>query len=148
MANDDLELLHSLDRVLMSKSDTALDALRQAIVLSTVAEEDSITTGPLTRMFIELQNLKRVIELEKVNRYQNTPGTYWTTNTMGGSLYSTGTIGSIGAVGTVGSMDSTQSYAYDPVYSGGYVMPASPTDPDAFVLTDPDTGDSMSVKYK
>ena len=135
MANDDLELLRNLDKVLMSKSDTAIDALRQAIVLSTVAEEDSITTGPLTRMFIELQNLRRELELSKATRYQNTPGTYWTTNTTGGVAY------------TIGATGSTSSYAYDPVYSGGYVMPASPTDSDAFVLTDQDTGDSMSVKY-
>ena len=70
-----------------------------------------------------------------------TPSTYWTTNTTGGMGYT----GSLGATSAIGS---TTSYSYDPVYSGGYVMPASPTDPDAFVLTDPDTGDSLSVKYK
>jgi hypothetical protein len=32
--------------------------------------------------------------------------------------------------------------------TSGTVMPASPTDADAFTMFDPDTGDSMSVKYK
>jgi hypothetical protein len=32
--------------------------------------------------------------------------------------------------------------------TSGTVMPASPTDSDAFTMFDPDTGDSMSVKYK
>ena len=143
MVNDDLELLRNLDKVLTSKSDTALDALRQAIVLSTVAEEDSIVTGPLTRMFIELQNIKTELQYMKVKEStgMGTPSTYWTTNTTGGMGYT----GSLGATSAIGS---TTSYAYDNVYSGGYVMPASPTDPDAFVLTDPDTGDSLSVKYK
>ena len=46
---------------------------------------------------------------------------------------------------TVEDIEKLQSYN---ISTTGTVMPASPTDADAFTMFDPDTGDSMTVKYK
>ena len=48
---------------------------------------------------------------------------------------------------TVEDIEKLQTYTYN-IPISGTVMPASPTDANAFTMFDPDTGDSMSVKYK
>ena len=133
----------------------------QALVLSDVASEESddkeLDNGPLVIMYEELRRVKMELQYMRAKDQQPLGGDYRWTNPTGydpnhpwfgtGTGYTmTSTTGAIGAVGSIG--DILVNYPTGSNGGSGYVMPASPTDLDAFVLTDPDTGDSMSVKYK
>ena len=128
LQTDVAEHLRNLDQVLASNDPTVWDAFKQAVVLSKVAAQDSVLTGPLEKMFWELQEMRREIEQLKVESVNRERGTYWSPNT-----YERGR--NYGNWGITTPNDKT-------------VVAASPTDLDAFTMFDPDTGDSMSVKYK
>ena len=128
LQTDVAEHLRNLDQVLASNDPTVWDAFKQAAVLSKVAEQNSVLTGPLEKMFWELQEMRREIEQLKVESVNRERGTYWSPNT-----YERGR--NYGNWGITTPNDKT-------------VVAASPTDLDAFTMFDPDTGDSMSVKYK
>ena len=149
LQTDVVENLRNLDQILVSHDPTVQDAFKQAVVLSKVAEQNSVLTGPLEKMFWELQEMRREIEMLKVNRYQEKPSDYWSPNTYErGRNYGNWGITNISGPYpsmTVEDIEKLQSYN---ISTTGTVMPASPTDADAFTMFDPDTGDSMSVKYK
>jgi hypothetical protein len=138
-----LEQIRELDQVLMSRDPTVLDALKQALVLSKVAENKKTTVGPLENIFWELQTIKREFDLIKAKRYQEKTSDYWTAET-----YERGR--NYGNWGQTTKELSSISVAdiHSLVPNSGTVVYASPTDNDAFTMFDPDTGDSMSVKYK
>ena len=151
LQTDVCEQLRELDQVLASHDPTVQDAFKQAVVLSKVAESNPATKqpGPLEKMFWELQEMRREIEMLKVNRYQEKPSDYWSPNTYErgrnyGNWGSTNISGPYPSM-TVEDIEKLQSYN---ISTTGTVMPASPTDADAFTMFDPDTGDSMTVKYK
>ena len=149
LQTDVVENLRNLDQILVSHDPTVQDAFKQAVVLSKVAEQNSVLTGPLEKMFWELNELRREVEMLKVNRYQEKPSDYWSPNTYErGRNYGNWGITNISGPYpsmTVEDIEKLQSYN---ISTTGTVMPASPTDADAFTMFDPDTGDSMSVKYK
>ena len=151
LQTDVVENLRNLDQILTSHDPTVQDAFKQAVVLSKVAELNPATQqpGPLEKMFWELTELRREVEMLKFNRYQEKPSDYWSPNT-----YERGR--NYGNWGfdinttplprmTIEDIEKLQPYN---IPISGTVMPASPTDLDAFTMFDPDTGDSMSVKYK
>jgi hypothetical protein len=128
LQTDVAEHLRNLDQILASNDPTVWDAFKQAVVLSKVAAQDSVLTGPLEKMFWELQEMRREIDQLKVESVNRERGTYWSPNTYDhGRNY--------GNWGITTPNDKT-------------VVAASPTDLDAFTMFDPDTGDSISVKYK
>jgi hypothetical protein len=128
LQTDVAEHLRNLDQVLASNDPTVWDAFKQAVVLSKVAAQDSVLTGPLEKMFWELQEMRREIDQLKVESVNRERGTYWSPTT-----YERGR--NYGNWGITTPNDKT-------------VVAASPTDLDAFTMFDPDTGDSISVKYK
>ena len=81
LQTDVAEHLRNLDQILASNDPTVWDAFKQAVVLSKVAAQDSVLTGPLEKMFWELQEMRREVEMLKVNRYQEKPSDYWSPNT-------------------------------------------------------------------
>ena len=134
LQTDVAEHLRNLDQILASNDPTVWDAFKQAVVLSKVAAQDSVLTGPLEKMFWELTELRREIEQLKVESVNIERGTYWSPNTYSSpNTYDHGR--NYGNWGITTPNDKT-------------VVAASPTDLDAFTMFDPDTGDSMSVKYK
>ena len=134
LQTDVAEHLRNLDQILASNDPTVWDAFKQAVVLSKVAAQDSVLTGPLEKMFWELQEMRREIEQLKVESVNRERGTYWSPNTYSSpNTYDHGR--NYGNWGITTPNDKT-------------VVAASPTDLDAFTMFDPDTGDSMSVKYK
>lgn len=148
MANEVLEELKNLDQVLASHDPTVQDAFKQAIVLSKVAAQDSIKTGPLEKMFWELQEMRRELDQLKSDTVTRERGTYWSKDTYErGRNYGNWGITTSTTVPplTIDDIEKLQSYS---IPTSGTVVPASPTDLDAFTMFDPDTGDSMSVKYK
>ena len=135
LQTDVAEHLRNLDQILASNDPTVRDAFKQAVVLSKVAAQDSVLTGPLEKMFWELQEMRREIDQLKVESVNRERGTYWSPNTYWlPNTYDHGRK-NYGNWGITTQNDKT-------------VVPASPTDSDAFTMFDPDTGDSMSVKYK
>ena len=128
LQTDVVENLRNLDQILASNDPTVWDAFKQAVVLSKVAAQDIVLTGPLEKMFWELQEMRREIDQLKVESVNRERGTYWSANT-----YERGR--NYGNWGITTPNDKT-------------VVAASPTDLDAFTMFDPDTGDSISVKYK
>ena len=128
LQTDVAEHLRNLDQVLASNDPTVWDAFKQAVVLSKVAAQDSVLTGPLEKMFWELQEMRREIDQLKVDTVNRERGTYWSKDT-----YERGR--NYGNWGITTPNDKT-------------VVAASPTDLDAFTMFDPDTGDSISVRYK
>jgi len=168
--NDLIERLRDLDAVLLSRDPTVIDAFKQAIVLTKVVE-DSMNinpVGPLEQMWRELGELRREVEQLKTdvsfNNMNRDRGAYWSPKTYeqgrnygNWGVYTTTTADSSfsGYSGGISSLTSDQIteltnelYKNTTTVTSGTVMPASPTDSDAFTLFDPDTGDSMSVKYK
>lgn len=157
LQTDVAEHLRNLDQVLASNDPTVWDAFKQAVVLSKVAAQDSVLTGPLEKMFWELQEMRREIDQLKVESVNRERGTYWSPTT-----YERGrNYGNWGITTATGSLDLpsltvedianlTHTYYPNPLATQNdkTVVPASPTDSDAFTMFDPDTGDSMSVKYK
>ena len=134
LQTDVVENLRNLDQILVSHDPTVQDAFKQAVVLSKVAEQNSVLTGPLEKMFWELQEMRREIEQLKVESVNRERGTYWSPNTYSSpNTYDHGR--NYGNWGITTPNDKT-------------VVAASPTDLDAFTMFDPDTGDSISVKYK
>ena len=134
LQTDVAEHLRNLDQILASNDPTVWDAFKQAVVLSKVAAQDSVLTGPLEKMFWELQEMRREIDQLKVESVNRERGTYWSPNTYSSpNTYDHGR--NYGNWGITTPNDKT-------------VVAASPTDADAFTMFDPDTGDSMSVKYK
>jgi hypothetical protein len=128
LQTDVAEHLRNLDQILASNDPTVWDAFKQAVVLSKVAAQDSVLTGPLEKMFWELQEMRREIDQLKVESVNRERGTYWSPNTYDhGRNY--------GNWGITTPNDKT-------------VVAASSTDLDAFTMFDPDTGDSISVRYK
>ena len=128
LQTDVVENLRNLDQILVSHDPTVWDAFKQAVVLSKVAAQDSVLTGPLEKMFWELQEMRREIEQLKNDVVTRERSTYWSKDT-----YERGR--NYGNWGITTPNDKT-------------VVAASPPDLDAFTMFDPDTGDSMSVKYK
>jgi len=138
-----LDLLKGLDAVLVSRDPTVIDAFTQALVLSKIAEPNGLH-GPLQKMYYELCSIRRELDQLKwdmeARQQRSVDGAKWVSPY---SSYTTTTA-------------DLSGYWREPEIYGksGYfikdttVEAASPTDPDAFILTDPDTGDSMSVKYK
>jgi hypothetical protein len=149
-----VEQLRELDAVLASRDPTVLDAFKQAIVLSKVAAQDSIKTGPLERMFWELQEMRRELDQLKVETVNRERGTYWSKDTYErGRNYGNWGITTSTAMSplTIDDIANLTDELYkNPITTPNdrTVVPASPTDLDAFTMFDPDTGDSMSVKYK
>lgn len=152
--HDALQYLRELDRILVSSDPTVRDAFKQAIVLSMVAEQDSVFTGPLEKMFWELTELRRDVESLKMAGARGS--TYWTDSTYTSVKNSpnwgvtTATTGGLPSLSIEEIANLTNKLYSLPMTmpNDKTVMPASPTDADAFTMFDPDTGDSMSVKYK
>ena len=85
-------------------------------------------------MFWELQEMRREIDQLKVESVNRERGTYWSPNTYGSpNTYDHGR--NYGNWGITTPNDKT-------------VVATSSTDLDAFTMFDPDTGDSISVRYK
>jgi hypothetical protein len=151
-----VEQLRELDAVLSSRDPTVLDAFKQAVVLSKVVENIN-ARGPLEQMFWELQEMRRELDQLKVDAVNKDRGTYWSKDTYErGRNYNNWGITTMPYTPNVTLTDDQIAELTDIMYrnpvttstTGGTVMPASPTDSDAFTMFDPDTGDSMSVKYK
>jgi len=163
--NNLIQLFRDLDKVLMSNDPTVIDAFKQAVVLTKVAE-DSMNidpVGPLEKMWREMQDMRHDMEKLKNDIMFNNrqTGPYWSPNT-----YEQGrNYGNWGVYTTTTADDRMSGYSSTSIFTdeqiteltnelnkniitSGTVMPASPTDLDAFTMFDPDTGDSMSVKYK
>lgn len=149
LQTDVAEHLRNLDQVLASNDPTVWDAFKQAVVLSKVAAQDSVLTGPLEKMFWELQEMRREIEQLKNDAVTRERSTYWSKDTYerGRNYGNWGFTTTTNTVPTLSAEDIAKiQQGYGP--NGGIVTSASPTDADAFTMFDPDTGDSMSVKYK
>ena len=149
LQTDVVENLRNLDQILVSHDPTVWDAFKQAVVLSKVAAQDNIKTGPLERMFWELQEMRRELDQLKVDTVTRERGTYWSKDTYerGRNYGNWGFTTTTNTVPTLSAEDIAKiQQGYGP--NGGIVTSASPTDADAFTMFDPDTGDSMSVKYK
>jgi len=149
LQTDVVENLRNLDQILVSHDPTVQDAFKQAVVLSKVAEQNSVLTGPLEKMFWELQEMRREIEQLKNDAVTRERSTYWSDKTYErGRNYGNWGL-DINTTPlprmTIEDIEKLQPYSMP---TSGTVMPASPTDADAFTMFDPDTGDSMSVKYK
>jgi hypothetical protein len=157
-----IEQLRELDAVLMSNDPTVKDAFKQAVVLTKVVE-DSMNinpVGPLEHMGRELQDMRREIDKLKNNinfdNISRQTGTYWSAQTYErGRNYdnwglTTNSIAQLPQLSAeeISALVNDTYYGNITVSNSGMVTPASPTDSDAFTLFDPDTGDSMSVKYK
>lgn len=151
-----VEQLRELDAVLTSRDPTVLDAFKQAVVLSKVVENIN-ARGPLETMFWELQEMRRELDQLKVDAVNKDRGTYWSKDTYErGRNYNNWGITTMPYTPNVTLTDEQIAELTDIMYrnpvttstTSGTVMPASPTDSDAFTMFDPDTGDSMSVKYK
>jgi len=154
-----VEQLRELDAVLTSRDPTVLDAFKQAVVLSKVAE-DSMNinpVGPLEQMWRELQNMRSELDQLKFETVNRERGTYWSKDTYErGRNYGNWGLNTTPYMPTATLTPEQISELTDIMYrnpvttstTSGTVMPASPTDSDAFTMFDPDTGDSMSVKYK
>jgi hypothetical protein len=108
-------------------------------------------------MFWELQEMRRELDQLKVDAVNKDRGTYWSKDTYErGRNYNNWGITTMPYTPNVTLTDEQISELTDIMYrnpattstTSGTVMPASPTDLDAFTMFDPDTGDSMSVKYK
>jgi len=151
-----VEQLRELDAVLTSRDPTVLDAFKQAVVLSKVVENIN-ARGPLEQMFWELQEMRRELDQLKVDAVNKDRGSYWSKDTYErGRNYNNWGLNTTPYMPTVTLTDEQIAELTDIMYrnpvttstTSGTVMPASPTDADAFTMFDPDTGDSMSVKYK
>ena len=155
-----VKMLKKLDRVLMSNDPTVIDALKQAMVLTEVSDQHDpfyvYPVGPLESLHSRVENLSNKLDILITNRYQTGTGTY-TSNTTGAywSEPGYGAAGSYNHVGKISVQDYMMQEAgvipdekYIDRFTNSLVQPASPTEEGAFVLFDPDTGDSMSVKYK
>ena len=149
-----VKMLKKLDRVLMSNDPTVIDALKQAMVLTEVSDQHDpfyvYPVGPLESLHSRVENLSNKLDILITNRYQTGTGTY-TSNTTG-AYWSEPGYGAAGSYNHVGKI-SVQDYMMQEVSAitapnDREVVPVSPTEEGAFVLFDPDTGDSMSVKYK
>jgi len=169
LQTDLIERLRDLDAVLLSRDPTVIDAFKQAIVLTKVAE-DSMNinpVGPLEQMWRELHDMRREVEQLRTdinfNNMNRDRGTYWSKDTYergrnygNWGVYTTTTaddrMSGYSAVATLSEEQIAELtkdlYKNTTTATSGTVMPASPTDLDAFTMFDPDTGDSMSVKYK
>ena len=153
-----VKMLKKLDRVLMSNDPTVIDALKQAMVLTEISDDHDphyiYPVGPLESLHNKLEHISNKLDMLMANRYQTGTGTYYTTNTTG-SYWSEPGYGAVGSISIqdymmqeVGIGANGSSEPLDAYKKYTDVMPASPTEEGAFVLFDPDTGDSMSVKYK
>jgi hypothetical protein len=151
-----VEQLQELDAVLTSRDPTVLDAFKQAVVLSKVVENIN-ARGPLEQMFWELQEMRRELDQLKVDAVNKDRGTYWSKDTYErGRNYGNWGLNTTPYMPTATLTPEQIAELTDIMYrnpvttskTSGTVMPASPTDADAFTMFDPDTGDSMSVKYK
>ena len=151
-----VEQLRELDAVLASRDPTVLDAFKQAVVLSKVVENIN-ARGPLEQMFWELQEMRRELDQLKVDAVNKDRGTYWSKDTYErGRNYGNWGLNTTPYMPTATLTPEQIAELTDIMYrnpvttstTSGTVMPASPTDSDAFTMFDPDTGDSMSVKYK
>ena len=149
-----VKMLKKLDRVLMSNDPTVIDALKQAMVLTEVSDQHDpfyvYPVGPLESLHNKLEHISNKLDMLMSNRYQT--GTYTSNNT--GSYWSEPGYGAAGSYNHVGKI-SVQDYNYMmqevsaiTAPNDRTVIPAAPTEEGSFVLFDPDTGDSMSVKYK
>jgi hypothetical protein len=157
--NDLVQQLRDLDQVLTSRDPTVIDAFKQAIVLTKVAE-DSMNinpVGPLEQMWRGLQDMRRELDQLKADAVNKDRGTYWSKDTYErGRNYGNWGLNTTPYMPTATLTPEQIAELTDIMYrnpvttstTSGTVMPASPTDLDAFTMFDPDTGDSMSVKYK
>jgi len=167
MAQTDLiERLRDLDAVLLSRDPTVIDAFKQAIVLTKVAEDSMNISpvGPLEQMWRELTELRREVEQLRTdinfNNMNRDRGAYWSPKTyeQGRNYGNWGVYTTTTADDRISGYSSTAIFTdeiaeltnelYKNTTTSGTVIPASPTELDAFTMFDPDTGDSMSVKYK
>ena len=152
LQTDVLEALQQIDKVLTSKDPTVTDAFQQALVLTKVVEPDRINFGPLEQMWRELVEIRR--ELEHLKREAtgyprtNSWNTYTTTTADTSGYWREPDLTNYGMVNSIGTLtqEEVEKYLRYPIDTT--VVPASPTEPGAFTMFDPDTGDSMSVKYK
>jgi hypothetical protein len=151
-----VEQLRELDAVLTSRDPTVLDAFKQAVVLSKVVENIN-ARGPLEQMFWELQEMRREMDQLKLDAVNKDRGSYWSPKTYEqGRNYGNWGLNTTPYMPTVTLTDEQIAELTDIMYrnpvttstTSGTVIPASPTDADAFTMFDPDTGNSMSVKYK
>lgn len=151
-SNPFVKMLKKLDRVLMSNDPTVVDALKQAMVLTEISDQHDpfyiYPVGPLESLHSRVENLSNKLNILITNRYQT--GTYTSNNT--GSYWSEPEYGAVPSYDQINKI-SIQDYMMQGVSAitapnDREVVPASPTEEGVFVLFDPDTGDSMSVKYK
>lgn len=155
LQTDVLEALQQIDKVLTSKDPTVTDAFQQALVLTKVVEPDRINFGPLEQMWRELvemrrevEQLKREVAFPTVYQKQGSWNTYTTTTADTSGYWREPDLTSYGMLNSIGTLttEEVEKYLKYPVDTS--VVPASPTEPGAFTMFDPDTGDSISVKYK
>ena len=151
LQTDVLEALQQIDKVLTSKDPTVTDAFQQALVLTKVVEPDRIKFGPLEQMWRELVEIRR--ELEQLKREvafptQRSWNTYTTTTADTSGYWREPDLTNYGMVNSIGTLTTKEVEKYLRYPIDTTVVPASPTEPGAFTMFDPDTGDSMSVKYK
>jgi hypothetical protein len=102
-------------------------------------------------MWRELVEIRR--ELEQLKREvafptQRSWNTYTTTTADTSGYWREPDLTNYGMVNSIGTLtqEEVEKYLRYPIDTT--VVPASPTEPGAFTMFDPDTGDSMSVKYK
>jgi hypothetical protein len=168
----DHEVLSQLDELLLSENESVRELLQQAMVLQALSKDtdeskqkDKIL-GPFQKMMHAVQYAEdRIQSLEHQlgqvriqDRNNMTTGGYWTTTTTDntsypavGSIYQT----SIGPNIAYGNTTSSLDKDYLDKLSQWTKMAPTPSktvtattaeDPDAMVLTDPDTGHKMYVK--
>ena len=149
LQTDVVENLRNLDQILTSHDPTVQDAFKQAVVLSKVAEQNSVLTGPLEQMFWEMSEMRRELDQLKSDTVTRERGTYWSKDTYErGRNYGNWGLELNPAPLTTMTVEDIEKLQPYNIPISGTVMPASPTDANAFTMFDPDTGDSMSVKYK
>ena len=110
-------------------------------------------------MWRELQNMRRELDQLKIDAVNKDRGSYWSPGTYDQGRNYNGNWGNspMPYSPTVTLSDDQIAELTDILHRNPVttytspdktVVAASPTDLDAFTMFDPDTGDSMSVKYK
>ncbi len=168
LTNEDLDYLRKLDALFTSDNETVKDLIDQAITVQGIVDPDKKAAaqfGPFQKLVFQLQHMNNIIsrlERDIAALQRNMPigggGGYWP-NTNPPTVWGPTTVplGSPYSPGTSYTMSSSSSYGLTQeelkdlignISLSGSVVPADPSDPDAYSLYDPDTGDTMTVKSK
>jgi hypothetical protein len=170
----DHEVLSQLDELLLSENESVRELLQQAMVMQALSKDtdeskqrDKIL-GPFQKMMHAVQYAEdriqslelQLAQMKAQDRDNITTGGYWTntTNTSGavaypavGSIWQTAAGPAVYTGNTTSMLDQEYlnklgSWVKDVPKLDKTIAATTADDPDAMVLTDPDTGHKMYVK--